>query len=95
MTRYSIDLDSELDQLGAEATARLSSVTGSAKATGAEVVEEMFREMVRRFGGGYHPDTPSDGYVSYPAGYDPELISAVEDTALEYDLDLYTLAGSV
>jgi hypothetical protein len=90
MTRFSIDLDSQLDELGAEARARLAATPG--QPTHAEVIAEMFRAMVRRFNGGYHPDTPSDEYASYPDGLDPELVAAIEILADEAGLNFYDLA---
>lgn len=90
MTRYSLEVDSRLDELAAEARARLAAIPGQPTST--EVVEEMFRAMVTAFGGGYHPDTLGDEYESFPEGYDHELVSAIEDQAMEHGADLYGLA---
>lgn len=79
-----------IDDLAADARDRLARIPG--KPTYLEVLEEMYRGMVRAFRGGFHPDHPADEYVSYPGGYTAELVGQILDEMTEYGRDVYDLA---
>lgn len=87
--KYDTVTTDDLDILATQARAELADITG--KPTAAEVVARMYANMVRAFGGGYHPDTPFDGYVDYPEGYLPQTVCALQIEADEHGIDEYEL----
>ena len=50
---------------------------------------DAYLAMVQAFGGGFHPDTPSDEYESLPAGYTGELVDTLMAYAEANGVDLY------
>lgn len=54
-----------------------------------------YREMVAAFRGGFHPDTPTTEYASYPDSYDPHTVFSIMTSAKKAGYDLYSEALTV
>jgi hypothetical protein len=62
---------------------------------GEHVAEVNYRRLVTAIGGGFHPDTRGDDYVTLPAGITADMVDQTIDAALVYDLDVYAIALDV
>jgi len=57
----------------------------------AEILAEYIR-LAEDIGGGFHPDTRGDEYISLPSPWTPDRVDATIDRAFAADLDVYGIA---